>query len=474
MNRTLALFATAAALVLAALLIGPRLSSPTAAPPPPVHPAPPPPPVATVSGSSNAIALTARLSNSVVPEGSSSVYLTADLVGRAAPNAERSPVDLAVVIDRSGSMAGDKLRYAKQAAESLVEQLTDKDRLAIIQFGSDVVTFPSEPVTAANREAMVSFISRIQDSGGTNIYGALEAAQRELSRHPSEAVRRIILVSDGEPTEGVTDGASIEALARSFHQRGISVSAVGVGTDFNEDLMSGIAENGSGSYGYLRDTRALAGLFNKDLMQATHTVATQVELSFTLPDGVQLAQVLGREARQDGRTVRVSLPDFYAGQLERVVAQLQLTGAQVGQPLQVADVRLSFRDADSDRTGGAEVALQASVSRSEQAVLASRDRKGFLDAVRAQSAENTVKAAKKLRAGEDKEAHALLEKNERLIQQAAEVAGAPAVASDLAEQKQMIATFGAAASAPAAAREDVVKTAKAKARVGFGAIGSTY
>src|SRR5207302_7004873 len=117
--------------------------------------------------------------------------------------------------------------------------------------------------------------------GGTNIGAGLTTARDLMLAQLSEyKVNRMILISDGQPTEGVTDAASITQLAADIRKAGVSVSAIGVGTDFNEDLMQSIAEMGTGAYGYLNDASQLATIFQKDLAQATTTVARNVTLTF--------------------------------------------------------------------------------------------------------------------------------------------------------------------------------------------------
>lgn len=135
MNRTGIFLATAAALALVALVVGlPRLNGSPATPAAPLRPLTPPP--ATVANGS--LSMEARLSHPFIAIGRQSVFVTVDVRGAEVPQATRAPVNLALVIDRSGSMAGFKLNQAKQAGRQLVSQLTHTDRLTIVHYGSDV------------------------------------------------------------------------------------------------------------------------------------------------------------------------------------------------------------------------------------------------------------------------------------------------------------------------------------------------
>jgi Ca-activated chloride channel family protein len=305
--------------------------------------------------------------------------------------------------------------------------------------------------------------------GGTNVSAALQRARRALSGSDAK-VRRAILISDGVPTEGETDPAGLMRLAGRLHQDGISVSAIGVGLDFNENLMAGIAEHGSGAYGYLKDASALATLFQKDLQQASTLVARGIQLSFELPAGVTLAQVYGRAFTQQGRTVTVQLPDLSSGQLERVVLRATVVGARPGETVQVANLSLRYRDLLAEQEAGVQVALRSTVSAHQAEVLARRDTQAVVAATRAQAAVNLREAAESIRQGDEKKAKGFLQKNLNLYGQANALAGEP-VMKDEAEYDR--ALLPSAAAAPAE-REDVVKKAKAHARANFGSAGSTY
>src|SRR5206468_7602583 len=140
-------------------------------------------------------------------------------------------VNLAVVLDRSGSMAGEKLENARRAAHELVDRLNEKDRLAFVTFGSNVTPlFPSTPCSGEAKAQMHRAIDKIYDMGGTNLSGGLEAGLREVKAHAGEyPVNRVVLISDGEANEGVTSHEGLVAISRHALRSGVSVTALGVG-----------------------------------------------------------------------------------------------------------------------------------------------------------------------------------------------------------------------------------------------------
>ncbi|NTX04197.1 VWA domain-containing protein [Myxococcus sp. CA040A] len=473
MNRTVLFLSLAGGLALTALVLGlPQVTRPRTEPVVEVKTPPPTPPL-PVQGTPGSLTMTSRLSHPYVPAGSSEVFATVDLTGAEVPGSKRRPVNLALVIDRSGSMSGYKLAQAKQAARHLVGLLRDEDRLAIVHYGSDVKSLPSAQATPAQRERMLQYVDGIWDDGGTNISAGLSAGRYQLSTaQEGYGVNRLILLSDGQPTEGVTDDEGLTRQVRELRATGITVSAIGVGTDFNEDLMQGFAEYGAGAYGYLEDAGQLAALFQKDLQQASTTVARDVTLTFTLPSGTVLGEVLGYNARQSGNQVMVSLPNFSAGQLERVVVRLSTTGDAVGQTVRVTDLTLNYTDLI--RNVGVEngAALSAVVTDRQEEVVARQDKDATVYAVRARSAQNLQKAAEALREGRRDEAKGYIQQNQVMFKEASTVASPAAVASDLAEQQATLDEYESAGS-----EEEVrsaTKKSKVKALRGFGKVGSTY
>lgn len=470
MNRTTIFLGLAAALCLLALVVGlphaGKLPQPT--PPPPTPTAQP-----QATATEGSIKLEGRLSHPYVITGQSDVFVTVDLTGVELPGSTRTPVNLAVVIDRSGSMSGQKLQQAKQAARHLVGQLQPSDRLAIIHYGSEVKGLPGMAATPEDRAQMLAFIDNIWDEGGTNISAALESARNELVPQAGNyKVNRAILISDGQPTEGLTEDKELTGLVQQIRAAGITVSSIGVGTDFNEDLMQAFAEYGSGSYGYLRDTSQLATLFQKDLKQAATTIARGVELSFELPDGVVLDEVLGYRSEQLGREVRVSLPDFSAGQVERLVARVTVNAPAPGRSFEVTGLKLAYNDLIRNAPVQSHAELSAVATAKPEEVAAKQDREATVYAVRAQSAQNHYKAAQLLQSGRRDEALRQLQANQALLDQAASVAGADKVVEDRAAEQEVYQGMSQAASPEAVS--DQVKSLKVRALKGSGRMGSTY
>ena len=317
-------------------------------------------------------------------------------------------MNVALVIDRSGSMRGQKLDDAKRAAREFVQRLTEVDRLAMVHYGTSVTTFPSTLVTEENRAQMLAFVNSIEDDGSTNISGGLEAAAQELRPYVSQfKVSRAILMSDGQPTAGMVREEELTGLARQLRAEGIAVSALGVGGDFNENLMQGIADQGGGFSGFL-DSDQLAEVFSRELEQATGTVARAVELRLELPSQVKSAEVMGTTATREGNIVRVPLYDMAGGQSARLVVKLTLETQPSEQPLELLGAKVTYMDVEQDRPAEAHVLLSARSTEDLVVVRANLDKDVRVHAIGRRARQQLRAAAEEMKKGNRESALGLL------------------------------------------------------------------
>lgn len=484
MNRTTAFLAAAASLGLIALIVkipGPQAPAPTPPSPAPVvvvqPPAPPPvpPPVVVPSSVPGSLRLTGKLSHPYITPGASDVFLNLEVAGVEVPGAKRAPVNIALVIDRSGSMSGAKIVQAKRAARQLIEQLTPADRLSIVDYGTDVRVFRGDFATDENKRRMQAYVARIEDSGGTNIFDGLQAgrAQVQKARHDFSA-NRIMLLSDGQPTVGVTSRRGLAYLAQLIKEQGITVTSLGVGYDFNEDLMQQLASVGGGSYGYLRDASAIAGILQRDLQQATTLVARDVKLSIALPDGVDSAEVLGRPSSMVGGALVVTMPDFSAGQVERLVVRVRANARAGAMAQDIGNVKLDYQDVLAERAADASLKLAAAVTNDSTLAVKNADRDTLVVATRARSAMNLHRAAEKASRGDTAGAQKELEEADGFFDSIAGIVGGANVAADKQQLTEQRRRVQAAPAASPEAQSDMVKSMKLESLRGAGYGVSAY
>ena len=209
------------------------------------------------------------------------------------PRTDHQPIehaDLVIVLDRSGSMAGQKLDDARQAVVQLIDRMTDKDRLALVTYSNGVQTL--SPLTAMheeNRTHLKTVVAQITADGGTNLGGGLKSGIETMLQTPANGrQRRVILISDGLANQGITDPRQLGSMASGAPEHNFAVSTVGVGYDFNEILMTSLADHGAGRYYFLEDPNRFTQVFDKEFQDACNVAASGVEIVIPLEKGVRL------------------------------------------------------------------------------------------------------------------------------------------------------------------------------------------
>lgn len=218
------------------------------------------------------------------------------------PDGPAKHVDLIVVLDRSGSMNGPKINDARRAILRLMETLAPEDRLALVAYSNSVVSYADlTPMTRANRQRISGVVGRITANGGTNLGAGLQRGiEIAMAAPPRGNVRRIILISDGLANQGLTDPAALGNMAAASFEKALAVSTVGVGQEFNEALMTVLADNGGGRYYYLENPAAFAAVFQKEYHYARAAAAEAIRVSLPLPPGVRLIDAGGYPVKRVG------------------------------------------------------------------------------------------------------------------------------------------------------------------------------
>jgi Ca-activated chloride channel family protein len=255
---------------------------------------------------------------------------------------QRPGLNLALVIDRSGSMAGSKLSYARKAARFLAGELTERDRLAIVTFDEQVnVLVPSQPVR--DPLLFISAINTIDAGGCTALFdGWLAGATQVANQLDPAGLNRVLLLSDGQANEGLTDAEAIAARVEGLTQRGISTSAFGLGSGFDEDLMGAIAAAGDGTLAQIESPRQLADLYASELQGLASTLGRRVSLGIRGKHGAEVVDVLNDLPLTGAGNHQ--LPNLRFGQELSVGMRLQLPAWTPNQ--EIASVRLAWEAPD--------------------------------------------------------------------------------------------------------------------------------
>ena len=262
----------------------------------------------------------------------------------------RLPLNLALVLDRSGSMSGEPLETAKQAIVAALRQLHPQDRVSVVSFDDEVrVEIPSGPIRDLN--AIISQVMRIDSGGSTALYdGWLEGATQVAGHLNREGLNRVILLSDGQANHGLTDPAEIAQHVRGLAERGVSTTTLGFGRHYDETLLLGMATAGDGNFEHIEAARSLPTFFESELQGLTRTSGRTVSLGLEPnPEyGTRMLEVLNDLTLNN--LGRYQLGNLVEGQPISVVAKLQLTTpAQSKAPLGVTRVRLAWTGLDGVR-----------------------------------------------------------------------------------------------------------------------------
>jgi len=272
-----------------------------------------------------AVALDVRWGSNVVsPDNSESVLQLGFSTALVNDRQQLGPINLALVIDRSGSMAdSDKMSRVKAALLTLVSQLRDTDVLSISLFDSYAeVLLPA--CTLTDRRRVSELIRQIEPRGSTNLHAGLMLGYHEaLKYYRKDATNRVILLTDGIANQGETDPDKIAANSREFNERGIDLSTVGVGLDLNQDLLRQLAKSGRGLFHFVSDAQDLNKVFIKELQSLLSLVATEPRVEVSYDSDLRLVQVYGYEPEMHDGSVAINLDNMNQGLTQVVLLRFK-------------------------------------------------------------------------------------------------------------------------------------------------------
>jgi Ca-activated chloride channel family protein len=227
--------------------------------------------------------------------GGGAFHVRLALQSTANRGAQRPHLSVHVALDVSGSMAGEAIARARDATTDLVDRLAPTDDFSLVTFSSDAEVRVGGGPVGPRRATIKGIIQGIGTEGGTNIGAGLTLAYKQASMHriPEDAVRVVLLLSDGRANEGITRGSALSKLSLDAFQGGVQTSSLGLGAHYDGELMSSIASDGAGGYYYLRDAEQIAPALATELEKRLDPVATAVEVRVRLRSDVSLLRVYG-------------------------------------------------------------------------------------------------------------------------------------------------------------------------------------
>jgi Ca-activated chloride channel homolog len=293
---------------------------------------------------SQQIAIEARWEKPVIAaDGGEATLLVRVIAPEQAETTRRAPLDVAFVLDRSGSMRGGKLDLAKEGVSLAVSRLRDADRLALVVYDDEVDAI--QPLAAATPRVKASLrlaLHGVDPGGSTYLSGGWIAGCQELAEAPEltgnerpSRVRRVILLTDGLANVGMIDPRELAQHTGQLRQRGIATTTLGVGQDFDEGLLSAMAEAGGGNFQYAPDAGALRAFFSRELQELFNVAVSGFTVTLTLPPGVDAEIVSAFPVEADGTTLDVALGDLVSGDAIDLIFTLRSGHGAVGDLLTV-------------------------------------------------------------------------------------------------------------------------------------------
>lgn len=284
---------------------------------------------------------------------------------------KRAPVNVAIVLDRSGSMQGQKIQRAKEAAISAIDRLDPDDIVSVITYDTQVnVLVPATKAT--DKRAIKQKIAQIGVGGNTALFAGVSKGAAEVRKFLAEdRVNRIILLSDGLANVGPSTPGELGRLGGSLMKEGISVSTFGLGLGYNEDLMTKLAMKSGGNHSFIENAAELADVFNREFDNVMSVAAQDVKLKMTIPEGIRPVRVLGNDADINGQTIVTRMAQIYSKQNRFILVELELPWIH-GPKMDIGTVSVTYRNmktnGEDTLTGRASVETCKTMTEQEKSV----------------------------------------------------------------------------------------------------------
>jgi Ca-activated chloride channel family protein len=383
--------------------------------------------------------------------------LTAQLriATRAPQNAGRVPVNVALLVDASGSMEGKPIADAIAASLAMVDGLADGDRLAVVAFGSTTETLlPSTELDGGSRAEARKQLGELRAQGTTDLAGGLQRAVDQVSANlDPQGINRVVLLGDGVPN----DESNIRSIASGAGARGIAITSLGLGLDYDETVMGTIAQLSGGKFRFVERSEQVASFFKEEVLRLHTVYARNARVTLTPGPGVQVRSVVGQPTSVSGRQVTVSIGDLSRDDVRKLAVKLSVEPRRDGAPVELLDAVLVYED---PLAGGAQVErrlfLGAHASGDAARIEAGRNAQLEDEVALLETAAATVEALQKQKTAGSEAASADLERAASAAESQAQRtgnAGLKKAATSLRELQQNLPKPGPAPATPSPARD---------------------
>lgn len=347
------------------------------------------------------------------------VYLRVKLTGeKLEAQSKHAPLNVALVLDRSGSMSGDKIVRTKEAAIAFVNRLSEDDIVSIVTY-DDRIDVLLSATKLRDRKSVIEKIKKIYVGGSTALYAGVTEGAKEVRKFMDKTcVNRIILLSDGQANVGPSSPDALGRLGLELLKEGISVTTLGLGNGYNEDLMSSVASKSDGNHKFLRSSGDIEHFFNKELGAMGAIVAKNITIDIACRNGVKALRVLDLDAKVTKGHVNSGFNQVYGGHERYMMVELEVPAKVLGSKNKLVDVTVKYYDMEKKLKQKQQKGLVVPAKKSEK-----ENDDVMISAVEQLATIANAKAVKLRDAGKIKEAKKALYQNSTMLKNRAKAYG---------------------------------------------------
>ena len=330
---------------------------------------------------------------------------------------DRAPVNVSIVLDKSGSMGGQKIVQAREAAKMAIGRLNSDDIVSVVLYDSTVkVLVPATKVS--DKRSIFAQIDQIAAGGSTALFAGMSKGADEVRKFiADDRINRVFLLSDGQANVGPKTPGELGELGASLAKESISVTTLGLGDGYNEDLMAQLALKSDGRHSFIEDATQLAQIFNEDFGEMLSVVAQEVEVIINCKPGVRPVRLLGREGDISGQKVVTTLNQIYSNQEQYILLEVEVPATEEKVARDIATVGLKYLNMGTKTRDQLSSSVAARFTKSPVLVAQNINNEVMVSCISQIGLENNRKATQLRDQGRVKEAQALLLQNGAFLNQ---------------------------------------------------------